>query len=213
MSSDEVEVFKINVPYFDIEINDPFTVKVEDIRISLTLLSIDVKASLPQLIPVDTPVINATELIQLINPDLIRYGKSSFDDVIAVIPTLATSLLLIEDNIKEKLINEVRKIQSRRVTVKTEASGLEINIPVYQINELPSEARDRYSVKIKITRRNITPEIKEFIEERLTKEFKITRIVKKMEVIDNETNLMELEFVMRDFLKKIKRYGFSRKAP
>lgn len=212
MSKEEIEVFKLNVPYIDVEVNDPLSIKVEDVRIALPILSIDVKASLPQIIPVEIPVINAEELFQLVNPELIRYGKSSFDDTIAVVPTITTSLFSFEEGVKEKLLNEVRNIQSKRVVVKTELAGLEINIPIYQVSELPHELRERHSLKIKFGKQALTPEIREFIEERLTREFKITRIVKKMEIVDNEPNLTELEFIMKDFLKKLKRYKSSHTA-
>ncbi|MEM4586488.1 MAG: hypothetical protein QXZ39_01975 [Desulfurococcaceae archaeon] len=212
MKNDEIVIFKIDVPEIDIEINDPFSIKIEDIRISLPLLPIEVKASLPQIIPVDIPVISRDELFQLVNPDLIRYGKSSFDDVIAVVPIITTPLASYEESVKEKLVDTIKSIQSRRIAIKTELTGLEINIPTYQIIDFPQEIRDRHTLKIKFTNKTLTPEIREFIEERLTKEFKITRIVKKMEIIDNESNLTELEFVMKDFLKKIKRYRSSHKA-
>ncbi|MEM0355424.1 MAG: hypothetical protein QXT88_03425 [Desulfurococcaceae archaeon] len=212
MKNDETVIFKIDVPEIDIEINDPFSIKIEDIRISLPLLPIEVKASLPQIIPVDIPVISRDELFQLVNPDLIRYGKSSFDDVIAVVPIITTPLASYEESVKEKLVDTIKSIQSRRIAIKTELTGLEINIPTYQIIDFPQEIRDRHTLKIKFTNKTLTPEIREFIEERLTKEFKITRIVKKMEIIDNESNLTELEFVMKDFLKKIKRYRSSHKA-
>ncbi|MEM4432556.1 MAG: hypothetical protein QXT03_01965, partial [Desulfurococcaceae archaeon] len=97
MKNDEIVIFKIDVPEIDIEINDPFSIKIEDIRISLPLLPIEVKASLPQIIPVDIPVISRDELFQLVNPDLIRYGKSSFDDVIAVVPIITTPLASYEE--------------------------------------------------------------------------------------------------------------------
>ncbi|MEM1662355.1 MAG: hypothetical protein QW073_02965 [Desulfurococcaceae archaeon] len=212
MKNDETVIFKIDVPEIDIEINDPFSIKIEDIRISLPLLPIEVKASLPQIIPVDIPVVSRDELFQLVNPDLIRYGKSSFDDVIAVVPIITTPLASYEESVKEKLVDTIKSIQSRRIAIKTELTGLEINIPTYQIIDFPQETRDRHTLKIKFTNKTLTPEIREFIEERLTKEFKITRIVKKMEIIDNESNLTELEFVMKDFLKKIKRYRSSHKA-
>ncbi|MEM1918816.1 MAG: hypothetical protein QXP72_02235 [Desulfurococcaceae archaeon] len=212
MKNDETVIFKIDVPEIDIEINDPFSIKIEDIRISLPLLPIEVKASLPQIIPVDIPVVSRDELFQLVNPDLIRYGKSSFDDVIAVVPIITTPLASYEESVKEKLVDTIKSIQSRRIAIKTELTGLEINIPIYQIIDFPQEIRDRHTLKIKFTNKTLTPEIREFIEERLTKEFKITRIVKKMEIIDNESNLTELEFVMKDFLKKIKRYRSSHKA-
>lgn len=212
MKNDETVIFKIDVPEIDIEINDPFSIKIEDIRISLPLLPIEVKASLPQIIPVDIPVVSRDELFQLVNPDLIRYGKSSFDDVIAVVPIITTPLASYEESVKEKLVDTIKSIQSRRIAIKTELTGLEINIPTYQIIDFPQEIRDRHTLKIKFTNKTLTPEIREFIEERLTKEFKITRIVKKMEIIDNESNLTELEFVMKDFLKKIKRYRSSHKA-
>jgi len=212
VKNDEIVIFKIDVPEIDIEINDPFSIKIEDIRISLPLLPIEVKASLPQIIPVDIPVISRDELFQLVNPDLIRYGKSSFDDVIAVVPIITTPLASYEESVKEKLVDTIKSIQSRRIAIKTELTGLEINIPTYQIIDFPQEIRDRHTLKIKFTNKTLTPEIREFIEERLTKEFKITRIVKKMEIIDNESNLTELEFVMKDFLKKIKRYRSSHKA-
>ncbi|MEM1760855.1 MAG: hypothetical protein QXT47_04155 [Desulfurococcaceae archaeon] len=212
MKNDETVIFKIDVPEIDIEINDPFSIKIEDIRISLPLLPIEVKASLPQIIPVDIPVVSRDELFQLVNPDLIRYGKSSFDDVIAVVPIITTPLASYEESVKEKLVDTIKSIQSRRIAIKTELTGLEINIPIYQIIDFPQETRDRHTLKIKFTNKTLTPEIREFIEERLTKEFKITRIVKKMEIIDNESNLTELEFVMKDFLKKIKRYRSSHKA-
>ncbi|MEM4758620.1 MAG: hypothetical protein QXX10_02945, partial [Desulfurococcaceae archaeon] len=197
MKNDETVIFKIDVPEIDIEINDPFSIKIEDIRISLPLLPIEVKASLPQIIPVDIPVVSRDELFQLVNPDLIRYGKSSFDDVIAVVPIITTPLASYEESVKEKLVDTIKSIQSRRIAIKTELTGLEINIPTYQIIDFPQETRDRHTLKIKFTNKTLTPEIREFIEERLTKEFKITRIVKKMEIIDNESNLTELEFVMK----------------
>jgi hypothetical protein len=65
----------------------------------------------------------------------------------------------------------------------------------------PDEIRDRYTIKIRI-KRKLTPEIREILENRLTREFKITRMIKKMEIIRDEKIIIELEKILRSFSKR-----------
>ncbi|MEM1922008.1 MAG: hypothetical protein QW615_04810, partial [Desulfurococcaceae archaeon] len=69
------------------------------------------------------------------------------------------------------------------------------------MKNIPDELKSRYGVKIRI-RRKISPEIRELIESRVSKEYKLTRMIKRMEIIQDDRLLDELEKMMSDFMKK-----------
>lgn len=210
-SVNDVPVVRIEPPSFDVSIGNPFSVKIEELKVDLRGFNIKVEVKLPEVLKTDVPSINVDNLFRIVSPDLLRYGKSSFDDITTTPPIIQDKVFTIGGEGVSRISSVIREAKLKRVALTTEASAISINIPQYGLIELSEVTKGRYTIRIKLGKQ-FTPEIKDIIEERLTKEFKITRIMKRMEIVENERDLLELEFLMKSFMKKLKRFESSHKA-
>lgn len=204
MPNIDIKELVVRVPSFDINVNEPFNIDLRDLMIEIPT-NIDYKVELPPLLKVEIPVIekDIDELVHIISQDIFTYSGSSFDDVITSVPILEDMLVKYDEDTKEKLVEKIKNMTMVKLSFKPGKIIVEITSPI-KIG-IPREIHERYSIKVKISRR-ITPEVRELIENRLTREFKITRMIKKMEIIREEKIIYELEKMLRKFSKKIRRY-------
>ncbi len=203
MSDTKLEELITRIPSFDISVSNPFKTELSQLKVEIPY-NVAVKADLPPLIKVEIPVIDKDidELVYIISQDMFDLWSSSFEEVIASIPIFEEELVKYNSETKEALSKEIKSRRLVKLSVKPGKITIEIKTPM-QTN-VPEDMRDRYSIKIRL-KRGLTPEVRDIIENRLTKEFKITRMIKKMEIIRDEKIINELEKLLQLFSKKIKR--------
>ncbi|OYT38977.1 MAG: hypothetical protein B6U89_04905, partial [Desulfurococcales archaeon ex4484_58] len=192
----KIAILPVKIPVFDLQVNNPFSIKIKDLRVEIPV-SVVVETKLPPIFKLETPTIEVKELAYIVSPEDIENWRSSFEDLATSVPVIREPLLTILDHTKELLDKEIRSRKLKEI--KIEPKRIEIKIERPMRKDLPGEIHDRYSIKIRI-RRELTPEIREILESRLTKEFKITRMIKKMEIIRDERTLTELEILLRDIV-------------
>jgi len=202
MAEVKLEELVTRIPSFDISVDNPFKTELSQLKTEIPY-NIAVKADLPPLIKVEIPVIDKDidELVYIISQDMFDFWSSSFEEVIASIPIFEEELVKYSSETKEALSKEIKSRRLVKLSVKPGKITIEIKTPM-QTN-VPEDMRDRYSIKIRL-KRGLTPEVRDIIENRLTKEFKITRMIKKMEIIRDEKIINELEKLLQMFSKKIK---------
>ena len=202
MAEVKLEGLVTRIPSFDISVDNPFKTELSQLKTEIPY-NIAVKADLPPLIKVEIPVIDKDidELVYIISQDMFDFWSSSFEEVIASIPIFEEELVKYSSETKEALSKEIKSRRLVKLSVKPGKITIEIKTPM-QTN-VPEDMRDRYSIKIRL-KRGLTPEVRDIIENRLTKEFKITRMIKKMGIIRDEKIINELEKLLQMFSKKIK---------
>ena len=203
MAEIKLEELVTRIPSFDISVDNPFKTELSQLKTEIPY-NVTVKADLPPLIKVEIPVIDKDidELVYIISQDMFDFWSSSFEEVIASIPIFEEELVKYSSETKEALSKEIKSRRLVKLSVKPGKITIETKTPM-QTN-VPEDMRDRYSIKIRL-KRGLTPEVRDIIENRLTKEFKITRMIKKMEIIRDEKIINELEKLLQLFSKKIKR--------
>ncbi len=200
---------KIMIPLFDVEVNNPFSIDPKNMKIE-PVYDIIVEAKLPPLFKIDLPYIEVKELAYIVSPETVSSWRSSFEDLAVGVPVLSQKLIEAPSYIKEDLDKKIR--MKKLSGVKIEPEKIEIKIHRASRKDVPEDMREQYSIKIRL-KKEITPEIREILESRLTKEFKITRMVKKMEIIRDERALTELELLLRDIAKKLRLHKLIGKSP
>jgi len=209
MENRDPPIIRVSIPVFDINVRDPFKYKISLLKTE-PITSLVIVAKLPPLFKTEVPAIEIGDLTYIVSPETLSSWRSSFEDIALGIPLLTSDLVRINEKTRSVLDIELRYRVLSKISI--EPRRIEIEIPRPLRKDLPEDVRDRYSIKIKV-RRELTPELREIIENRLTKEFRITRMIKKMEIVRDERSLMELELILKDIEKKLKLYRLAGKSP
>jgi len=199
-SNNEIGELVVKVPSFDVKVSNPFTVDLRSV-IAEKIALFDVRVALPPLLSVEVPLITASvdEMVQTAywNPATAYY--TGFDEVLTAVP------LVTEDNlvfISEAITSKLKEAVKERLLVKLEIKPNKIVIEPLtpRIKSLPSEVRDMYAIKVRL-KRGIPEELREILESRLTREFRITRMIKRMEVIPSEEIFSKLRSLLKAYSK------------
>jgi len=199
-SNDEIGELVVKVPSFDVKVSDPFTVDLRSV-IAEKIALFDVKIALPPLLSVEVPLITASvdEMVQIAywNPATAYY--TGFDEVLTAVPMIAEDNLVF---ISEASVSKLKEAVKERLLVKLEIKPNKIVIEPLtpRVKSLPSEVRDVYAVKVRL-KRGIPEELREILESKLTKEFRITRMMKRMEVIPSEEIFSKLRSLLKAYSK------------
>jgi len=204
-SNSEIGELVVKVPSFDVKISDPFTVDLRSV-VTEKIALFDVRIALPPLLSVEVPLITASvdEMIQVAywNPATAYY--TGFDEVLTAVPLIAEDNLV---SINQVAVRKLKEAVKERLLVKLEIKPNKIIIEPLtpRIKSLPSEVRDMYAVKVRL-KLGIPEELREILENKLTKEFKITRMIKRMEVIPSEEIFSKLRSLLKAYLKTRERW-------
>lgn len=212
MNSNEMEsVLKTNlddlrvkIPLFDVNIKNPFMYRVTDLSTNPPH-NIPLRVDLTPLVSVDLKLLDyeIDKSVYIISPELLQAWISGFNDVLTSVPIIEESILNTTTIPREELEKRIKEFKLKELTIKP--SKLDTKPITVFTKSIPEDLRSRYSIKLRV-RRRIAPEVRELIENRLTKEYKLTRMVKKMEIIRDNRVIDELEKILINFTKKIKRY-------
>ncbi len=175
----------------DVIINDPFRVKINDVLVE-PIYDMVVNVTLPPLLVVYPPELDIEVKISYIED--LSYTGVSFEDVLTAVPLISEISVTLPEEYKEVVEKRLKELM--KITISTPVEKYSVEVKPLLIREVPEDLRDRFTIKIKI--RSASPEIKEIIENRLTKEFRITRLVKRMEIIRDPRYLYELELVLSE---------------
>jgi len=201
----EIGELVVKVPSFDVKVGNPFTVDPRSVVTEKVAL-FDVRVALPPLLSVEVPLITARvdEMIQLAywNPAIAYY--TGFDEVLAAAPMITENNLVF---ISEVAVNKLKEAVKELLLVKLEIKPNKIVIEPLtpRVKSLPSEVRDMYAIKVRL-KRGIPEELREVLESRLTREFKITRMIKRMEVIPSEEVFSKLRSLLKAYSKTRERW-------
>lgn len=204
-SNSEIGELVVKVPSFDVKISDPFTVDLRSV-VTEKIALFDVRIALPPLLSVEVPLITASvdEMIQVAywNPATAYY--TGFDEVLTAVPLIAEDNLV---SINQVAVRKLKEAVKERLLVKLEIKPNKIIIEPLtpRIKSLPSEVRDMYAVKVRL-KLGIPEELREILENKLTREFKITRMIKRMEVIPSEEIFSKLRSLLKAYLKTRERW-------
>lgn len=194
----------VKIPLIDIDVKEPFKHKVSELTVSIPR-DIPLKIDLTPIITVKIELLSydIDKAVYLISPDLIRTYTDAFNELLTSVPIIEENILNISKTIIDKIESLVKEKRLRELSIKI--YRLNSKLETIFVKNIPDELKSRYGVKIRI-RRKISPEIRELIESRVSKEYKLTRMIKRMEIIQDDRLLDELEKMMSDFMKKLKRY-------
>ncbi len=206
MVFDELRV--AGIPSFDVIVKDPFRYNVEEFKVEVPETP-GVVARLPPIFRVEIPVIDVKVEAELAPPSF-DVWSSRFEDVMTSVPLITSDLIMYSDGVKEALNKELKSRKLSTIEIKPEKLVIVLKRPLPKT--IPEEARDRYSIKVRV-KRELTPELREILESRLTKEFRVTRMIKKMEIIRDERTLRELEEFLKQVAKKLKLHRLIGKSP
>ncbi len=196
--SSEALFEKVEVPLIDYTINDPFRIKLEEILVE-PIMDLRVEATLPPIIIVEPPLLSG-ELVRLSIIEEFWEKGISFDDVLTAVPMINEELFTVS---KKKIEIVERKLRYLRRVIVTEKPRIyRVEIKPIQRRNVPDDLRNAFTIKIKI-RRELTPELKEIIENRLTKELRITRLVKRMEIVRDYRASLELELIISEIERRL----------
>ncbi len=188
----------VEVPLLDYTINDPFRIRLDEIKVE-PILDLRVEATLPPLLPVEIPVIEE-DLVHLSILEEYWEKGISFDDVLTAVPSITGELVSFDKSKKNTLEQKLKYL--RRAIVAEKPRVYRIEIRPIETRRLPEDIRDRFTIKLRI-RRQLTPELKEIIENRLTKELRITRLIKRMEIVRDYRASMELELIISEIERRL----------
>ncbi len=196
--SSEALFDKVEVPLIDYAINDPFRVKLEEILVE-PIMDLRIEAALPPIVIVKPPLLSG-ELVRLSIIEEFWEKGISFDDVLTAVPMINQRLIIVS---KKKIEVLERKLKYLRRIIVTEKPRIyRVEIKPIQRRNVPDDLRNAFTIKIKI-RRELTPELKEIIENRLTKELRITRLVKRMEIVRDYRASLELELILSEIERRL----------
>ncbi len=196
--SSEALFDKVEVPLIDYAINDPFRVKLEEILVE-PIMDLRIEAALPPIVIVEPPLLSG-ELVRLSIIEEFWEKGISFDDVLTAVPMINRQLIIVS---KKKIEVLERKLKYLRRIIVTEKPRIyRVEIKPIQRRNVPDDLRNAFTIKIKI-RRELTPESKEIIENRLTKELRITRLVKRMEIVRDYRASLELELILSEIERRL----------
>lgn len=199
----EIDELRVKIPLFDINIKNPLKYSIRELVVSAPI-NIPSKIDLTPLITVDIKLLNydVDQSIYIISPELLKPGANSFDDVLTTTPFIDERVLNISQNVTNELNKKIKELKIR--DIKFNLLKLESALYTAFVKTIPEEIRSKYSIKLRI-RRRVSPEIRELIESSLTKEYKLTRMVKRMEIVRDDEVYAELEELINNFTKKLKR--------
>jgi len=188
----------VEIPFLDYCINNPFHLKLNDIVVE-PIIGIRIRVELPQIYLVEPPFIEG-ELIRItiIEEYLIR--GISFEDILTAVPIIRDELVIVSDHAKKRLEQTIK--QMHRITVTEPLTRFEIRVRPIEKKNIPEEIRDSFGIKIKI-KKEVSPELREILLDRLTKELKITRLVRRMEIVRDDRYLIELEILLREIERRL----------
>ncbi len=196
--SSEALFDKVEVPLIDYAINDPFRVKLEEILVE-PIMDLRIEAALPPIVIVEPPLLSG-ELVRLSIIEEFWEKGISFDDILTAVPMINRQLIIVS---KKKIEVLERKLKYLRRIIVTEKPRIyRVEIKPIQRRNVPDDLRNAFTIKIKI-RRELTPESKEIIENRLTKELRITRLVKRMEIVRDYRASLELELILSEIERRL----------
>lgn len=199
----ELDDLRVKIPLFDINIKNPFIYRIIDLSTSPPY-NIPYKVELTPLIKVEINLLDyeVDKSIYIISPELIQTWTSGFNDILTSVPFIEENILNTSSTSREELEKKIKEFRLRELHIKP--LKLDSKLLLTITKNIPENLRARYNIKLRI-RKRISPEVRELIENRLTKEYKITRMVKKMEIIRDDIVINELEKKLINFTKKIKR--------
>lgn len=192
-------------PLFDVVVSDPFRRSVAEF-IARVPLDVPTKASLPPIVVAELKLLDydASKAVYIVSPELLEAPHESFGEVLTSVPLISDrELVSYSPKAKSELYRRVREMRAEGLSAKLEK--LSSKTIVATLKDLPEGIYERYTIKIRV-RRRISPEVRELIENSLTREFRLTRMVKRMEIVRDDRILAELENLMKSFTKKLKRY-------
>ncbi len=191
-------ICSVEIPFLDYTINDPFHLKLSDIVVE-PITGIRIEVELPPIYLVEPPIIEE-ELIRItiIEEYLIR--GISFEDVLTAVPMIYNELVTVTDHAKKRLEHIIKKM--RRIMVTEPLTRFEIRVRPLEKKNIPEEIRDSFGIKIRI-KKDVSPELREILMDRLTKELKITRLVRRMEIVRDDRYLIELEILLREIERRL----------
>ncbi len=196
--SSEALFDKVEVPLIDYAINDPFRVKLEEILVE-PIMDLRIEAALPPIVIVEPPLLSG-ELVRLSIIEEFWEKGISFDNILTAVPMINRQLIIVS---KKKIEVLERKLKYLRRIIVTEKPRIyRVEIKPIQRRNVPDDLRNAFTIKIKI-RRELTPESKEIIENRLTKELRITRLVKRMEIVRDYRASLELELILSEIERRL----------
>ncbi len=188
----------VEIPFLDYTINDPFHLKLSDIVVE-PIIGVRIWVELPPIYLVEPPTIEG-EFIRLaiIEEYLIR--GISFEDVLTAVPIIHNELLIVTDHTRKRLKHIIKMMH--RIMVTGPLTRFEIRVKPLEKKNIPGEIRDLFEIKIRI-KKGISPELREILLDRLTKKLKITRLIRRMEIVRDDRYLIELEILLREIERRL----------
>ncbi len=180
----------VEPPAIDVFVSDPFRLKPPDIVVD-PITDLSIRVELPPLLTAHPPIFDIEVRISYLE-EYFTTGVS-FEDVITAIPSLESITVNLPEEYKPRLEKKLKELL--HVVLPESIERIKVDVKPTFIKNVPDDLRERYTVKIKI-RGTISPEVKEIIENRLTKEFRITRLIKRMEIVRDPRYLYELEILL-----------------
>jgi len=199
----DVKDIVVNIPGIDVRISDPFNIDLNQLLLT-PIVNLDVKISIHPILTVDIPVIDKSvdDMVNIIGYNLVDFTNMSFDDVLTNVPLIDREVVSYNDEVKDW----IQRYLNREFVLKLEIKPSKIvfeKIAPSRIT-IPSAIGEKYAIKLKLSK---IPqyELKEILESGLTKELKITRMIKRMEIVKDHRIIYELEKLHELYYKKLKR--------
>jgi hypothetical protein len=206
-SGSEPLIITVEIPEFDVRVHDPLSIRLEELLVKPSL-PLPLRIGLPPIISVEPPLIETETPIAQIPLESLSIGETGFDDLVTAIPVITGELVRIAPDYRrrvEKILRR-RKISGLKLVFKR----VFIEVPVQYVKGLPRDVRKPYEIRLRL--RRVSPEIREILENRITKEFRVTRMIKRMEVISDTRSLTELEMILRDVERKLRLWRLTRRS-
>ncbi len=204
-SGSEPLIITVEIPEFDVKVYDPLSTKLEELLVKPPL-PIPLKIELPPIISVEPPFIETESPIAQIPLESLSIGETGFDDLVTAVPIITDELVRITPDYRRRIEKVLRK---RRISgLKLVFKRILVRIPVQYVKGLPRDIYKPYEIKLRL--RRVSPEIREILENRITKEFRTTRMIKRMEVISDPRSLAELETILHSLERRLGLWRLTR---
>jgi len=203
MSIDVKDII-VNIPGIDIRVSDPFNIDLNQILIT-PIINLDVKINIHPILTVDIPVIDKSidDMVNIVGYNPFDFTNINFDDVLTSVPLIDREVVAYNDEVKDKIQRYLSREFILKLEIKPNKIVFEKATPS-RIN-IPTTIGEKYAIKLKLSKIPQS-ELKEILESGLMKELKITRMIKRMEVVKDHWIIYELEKLHELYNKRLKRH-------